>query len=96
MKQFTLELLIIIVVLIAVLASSCANTSKGEIRDKYGDIQRPTVWRARVLENRTITYVNIPADMRDIYRPCDTVWVNLTTHMIDDTAENTMQCTIYK
>lgn len=49
-------------------------------------------WRAKVLENNTITRVNMQYDERQSYNPHDSVWVNLDTHQVDDTAENTMLC----
>jgi len=50
--------------------------------------------RVIVLENNTISFVHIPIGLDSIYRMNDTVWVNLITHRIDDTDNNTMKALI--
>jgi len=50
--------------------------------------------RVVVLENNTISFVHIPIGLDSIYRVNDTVWVNLITHRIDDTDNNTMKALI--
>ena len=50
--------------------------------------------RVVVLENNTISFVHVPIGLDSIYRINDTVWVNLITHRIDDTDNNTMKALI--
>lgn len=52
--------------------------------------------RVVVLENNTISFVHVPIGLDSIYRINDTVWVNLITHRIDDTDDNTMKGLIIK
>ncbi len=49
-------------------------------------------WRAQVMENNTITVVKMTLDERLFYRDGDSVWVDLGTHRVNDTMENTMLC----
>jgi len=50
-------------------------------------------WRAKVLENGTISYVISDNPVLQLY---DTVWVNLDTRTIDDTSNNTMKSVLIK
>jgi hypothetical protein len=47
-----------------------------------------------VLENNTVSYVNIPRGLDSVFTYNDTVWVNRLTHRIDDTDSFTMKCVI--
>jgi len=47
--------------------------------------------RVKIIENGTISYVNLTPEEEKVYRPADTVWVNLETHKVDDTCSTTMK-----
>lgn len=50
--------------------------------------------RVIVLENNTVSFVNIPNHLDSVYRDNDTVWVNMITHRIDDSDSSTMMAVI--
>jgi hypothetical protein len=52
----------------------------------------PYHWRAQVMENNSVVPVYMTLDQRLTYKEQDSVWVDLSSHMIDDTAQNTMLC----
>lgn len=93
----TLKLVIIYTLLVfglALLISSCGATNPPT------NVTAPTedvllyIWRAKVLENGTITRVEMTRDERIGYQPNDTVWVNLRTHRVDDASDSTMACVL--
>jgi hypothetical protein len=47
-----------------------------------------------MLEGNTISYINLPTHLSDIYNVNDTVWVDMEHHCIDDTGRYTMKCVI--
>lgn len=79
------QLLILFVVFVMVSCNDETNYDQGP-----GLVKRV---RAKVLENGMITYCFIDSQdaEKEIYVPGDTVWLNMQTHMIDDTTENTMK-----
>ena len=51
--------------------------------------------RSRVLENNTMTFVKMTYEEALLFRPLDTVWVNLETHKVDDTCRSAMKCVLF-
>jgi len=47
--------------------------------------------RAIVLENNTISYCTLDSREKEIYHPGDTVWLDMSTHRINDTSTHTMK-----
>lgn len=50
--------------------------------------------RVRILENNTVTHVDIPSSEEKLYKPNDTIWINLSTHKIDDIDTSAMKAVI--
>ena len=75
---------------ILLLTSCGASTPKPKRETPAG--ATPYHWRAQVLENSTITLVKMTLDERMVYEEGDSVWVDLATHRINDTLDNTMLC----
>lgn len=67
-------------------------TSCGASTPQNGPHHTPYHWRAQVMENNTIVVVKMTLDERAIYKPGDSVWVDLATHRVNDTLDNTMLC----
>lgn len=89
MKTFIQAIVYLALVLMLAMFASCGPKEVEPITntDAY-------TWRAEVLENNTITYVNMTYNERQVYYPKDSVWVDLATHRINDTADNTMRCVL--
>lgn len=73
------------VIMTMVVLSSCSNTPT---------VPTYTTQRILVLENNTVSYVNIPKGLDSVFTYNDTVWVNMLTHRIDDTDSFTMKCVL--
>ena len=61
------------------------------------DDSTQTTFRTRrivVLENNSVSFINIPSHLDSVYRTNDTVWVNLFTHRIDDLDSSAMMSVI--
>jgi hypothetical protein len=90
MKKINLIKMIIMitfgVIMTIIVLSSCSN------QQPSGQLYNTK--RVVVLENNTVSFVNIPRNLDSIYHDFDTVWVNLLTHRIDDRDTNTMMCVI--
>lgn len=95
MKSFKLNLrdaiLFLILVFGLALLTSCGQDTQIA---SNGDILKPVIRRAVVLENNTLTYVSIRPSLDTVYKAGDTVWVNLDTHRIDDTDSTTMMAVL--
>ena len=50
--------------------------------------------RIIALEHNTVSFVIIPNNLDSVYRDNDTVWVNMTTHRIDDLDSSTTRSVI--
>ncbi len=51
--------------------------------------------RIKVLENSTISYVRLDTTQLKVLHDQDTIWVNLATHLMDDTCNTTMGSVVY-
>lgn len=81
-------ILYLILVFGLALLASCGATEPPR------DTQKPTMKRAQVLENGSITYVFIRPSLDSVYKVGDSVWVNLRAHRIDDTDTTAMMCVL--
>lgn len=52
--------------------------------------------RAVILENNTVTYCLLDGAYKYTIMPGDTVWLDLKTHLINDTSNTTMRAVLYK
>lgn len=77
--------------LLAIIMTSCQSRS-GRLREvKKKNSYNPVPTRVKILENGTISYVFLSEVEQAAYRPLDTVWVNLSTHKVDDISDTTMK-----
>lgn len=84
--------------------SMCSSCTSGGSTKTYGPaITQPKAdstrlsspfTRGKVLENGTIVAVYLSEVQRFIYRKGDTVWIDLSTHTIDDTLSTAMKCVL--
>lgn len=79
--------LIILICGVIVFSTSCSKQPKQTVYSRY-------TWRAQVVENGTITHVDMVGTERFTYLMGDSVWVNMDTHRVDDTAQNSMLCVL--
>lgn len=54
----------------------------------------PHFARVIVLENNTVTHLNLMQRQWNITKVNDTVWVDLNTHTINDTCNTAMKCVV--
>lgn len=78
MKKLLLSLSIVVALV------SCSETKREE----------PVTCRAVCLESSTVTYARYPDRFIGVYKNGDTVWVNMTTHFIDDVDTNAQKCVL--
>lgn len=92
MKKNPLQIITLIGAMIAIaimlLNQSCKSSASSGNRPMF------ITYKIKVLENNTTSHVRIPTHLSNIYSYSDTVWVDLATHTINDTLDNTMQCVI--
>lgn len=55
-----------------------------------------SIFRVELLENQIITYVKLDSIQRKVYRLLDTVWVDLSKHIICDTSQFAMKAVLKK
>lgn len=97
MKNTTAILSVIFTATAAFIITSVVISCKQDNKHTGSYINGPELLkrvRAEVLENNTVTYCILNDSEIEIYHPNDTVWLNLNTHTIDDTSDNTMMCVL--
>lgn len=82
-------------VLLGLTSCTSASGKKQSVKEYSNSTVLPSLVRIKVLENHTISYVELTTTQQMVYRPLDTVWVNLSTHAIDDTSNYTMAAVLY-
>jgi len=87
------------IALLAIVIVSCNSKSGQKLKEKelIAASSKPTdttYVRARILENRTIVIAKLTHLQAEHYRATDTVWLNLSTYMIDDTSDYTMKAVL--
>lgn len=87
-RFFTHKWRIVFPIIFAILMASCTAGS--------GNKARTVKMRIQILENNTISYVQVPANLLGVYKIGDTVWVDLGNHIINDTANYTMKGVLCK
>lgn len=78
-------------VALALLSISCSDA---EAQAEAGKIKRIAPVRVRVLDSGTISYFYPSPSSCDVYQIGDTIWVNMSTHRIDDTSSVAQRCVI--
>lgn len=93
MKKTSVQVIVytLLVYGLAMLAS-CSNDKGQPLTSE----QLQYHWRAQVMENNTITPVYMTMGERLLYEAGDSVWVDLRTHRVNDTSENTMLCRLIR
>ena len=91
----------IIIMLIALIfeLTSCNKVAQKPLPRPFKTIDCANTYgltvRAKVLENNTITYCRLNMCQQITLHSTDTVWLDLSKHTINDTAENTMLVVLY-
>lgn len=87
------NLLIVFVLVIIGLCMSSCDSKSGKWNQKPPENTSVSVFpvRARVLENSTMSYVDLTFKQKLLFQSGDTIWLNLDTHLVDDTAQFTMK-----
>ena len=75
--------------MVILLFSSCKSNYSGN--RKTTEISRLQI---KVLESGTTSFINVPKSLTSVYHKGDTVFVNLSVHLIDDVNFNTQKCVI--
>lgn len=93
-KTKTGKAMLIYALLVYILAffASCDTASSKTVEKEIPYAQ----WSATVLENGTTTHVDMNFSEFMLHTDMDSVWVDLSTHRIDDNSEATMMCVLNK
>lgn len=75
------------------LLASCGSATPPKTAEKVTPYAQ---WSATVLENGTVTHVDMNLAEFMLHIDYDTVWVDLSTHTINDTSDAAMKCVLGK
>jgi hypothetical protein len=84
-----------IIIMLIVALAACNHPDSFE-SDLGVQSDQDLIVRAKVVENNTITYCVLTPTERKAVRSGDTVWLDLGSHRINDTADNTMRAVLYR
>lgn len=92
MKKINLLKVIIMItfgtIMTMIIMSSCTPNNAS------GNTPISNTLRIKVLKNNTINHLRIPNRLMTVYTYGDTVWVDLTRHVLDDKCDSAMRCVI--
>lgn len=95
MKTFKLNLRDAITYLTLVLALAALTQSCSPAITEQNDPIPYSQRKVTVLENGSVSFINARTySEHGLYAVGDTVWVNLSTHSVDDISDSTMLCVI--
>lgn len=81
LKLIIMRLLLVICAVLSLALTSCDDPKSGRIK-------------VRILESNTVTLLKVDEQEFNSLERRDSVWVNLDTHVIDDTCNTAMKCVV--
>jgi len=92
----------IVVFIVICVMMGCSDSEEEEFYDQHSPVEAEQIHefkdtvlrRIKILEQNVISYVKLSPEEQDIFRYLDTIWVDLASHTINDTAKQAEICVI--